>query len=113
MFFLVSPVGGDPLVVTRGDPLAQTQIVQAGAVAGVAAPLLRAKPAEAKGINKTKFPGKAPIITVFDHRGCKRGGPNKEYTGSKTGDQVPYPLLSEALARQILTAALGLGFRVR
>lgn len=27
--------------------------------------------------------GKAPVITVFDHRGCNRGGPNKEYSGAK------------------------------
>ena len=24
--------------------------------------------------------GRAPAITVFDHRGCQRGGANKEYT---------------------------------
>ncbi len=28
---------------------------------------------------------KAPVITVFDHRGCSRAP--KEYTGKKTGDQ--------------------------
>ena len=27
--------------------------------------------------------GKAPVITVFDHRGCQRGGPDKEYKGAK------------------------------
>ena len=63
-------------------------MVQAGATAAVAAPLLRPGKADAVYINKTKFPGKAPIITVFDHRGCKRGGPNKEYTGPRAGDQV-------------------------
>jgi hypothetical protein len=30
--------------------------------------------------------GRAPVITIFDHRGCNRGGPNKEYTGPKSGD---------------------------
>mmetsp|Transcript_10585 Transcript_10585/g.22672 ORF Transcript_10585/g.22672 Transcript_10585/m.22672 type:complete len:167 (-) Transcript_10585:180-680(-) len=25
----------------------------------------------------------APVITVFDHRGCQRGGPDREYTGKK------------------------------
>ena len=25
----------------------------------------------------------APVITIFDHRGCQRGGPNKEYFGIK------------------------------
>ena len=27
--------------------------------------------------------GAAPIITIMDHRGCNRGGPNKEYFGIK------------------------------
>lgn len=27
--------------------------------------------------------GRAPVITIFDHRGCQRGGANKEYTGAK------------------------------
>jgi hypothetical protein len=27
--------------------------------------------------------GKAPVITVFDHRGCQRGTPDKEYRGKK------------------------------
>jgi hypothetical protein len=31
--------------------------------------------------------GRAPVITIFDHRGCNRGGPNKEYTGSKANGQ--------------------------
>jgi hypothetical protein len=26
--------------------------------------------------------GKAPVITIFDHRGCKRGGPDTEYKGA-------------------------------
>ena len=30
--------------------------------------------------------GKAPVITVFDHRGCT-AHTNKEYTGGKSGDQ--------------------------
>jgi len=30
--------------------------------------------------------GKAPVITIFDHRGCNRGGPNKEYTGAKANN---------------------------
>ena len=65
---------------------APLQVVQAGASAAVAAPLLRPGKADARPdgiyINKTKFPGKAPIITVFDHRGCKAHA-NKEYKGSK------------------------------
>ena len=74
-------------------------VVQAGAAAAIAAPLLRPSPAEAglsslstpggggaaaKGMDKS---GRAPVITIFDHRGCKRGGPNKEYTGAKANGQ--------------------------
>ena len=59
------------------------QVVQAGAAAAVAAPLLRGSPAEAK-MDKS---GRAPVITIFDHRGCQRGGPNKEYTGAKANGQ--------------------------
>ena len=59
------------------------QVVQAGAAAAVAAPLLRSSPAEAK-YDKS---GKAPVITILDHRGCNRGGPNKEYTGPKANGQ--------------------------
>ena len=81
-------------------------IVQTGIVAGVAAPLLRPNAADASlstlddglpvgggaarkssGGGKGSFPGKAPVITIFDHRGCNRGGPNKEYTGSKANGQ--------------------------
>ena len=47
-----------------------------------------------------KQKGKAPVITIFDHRGCQRGGPNKEYSGPQSGDQVPsaqsWPLLRVA-----------------
>ena len=59
------------------------QVVQAGAAAAVAAPLLRANPAAA-GMDKS---GRAPVITIFDHRGCNRGGANKEYTGAKANGQ--------------------------
>ena len=59
------------------------QVVQAGAAAAVAAPLLRANPAEAT-MDKS---GRAPVITIFDHRGCNRGGANKEYTGAKANGQ--------------------------
>ena len=59
------------------------QVVQAGAAAAVAAPLLRGSPAEAK-MDKS---GRAPVITILDHRGCNRGGPNKEYTGAKANSQ--------------------------
>ena len=59
------------------------QVVQAGAAAAVAAPLLRANPAEAK-MDKS---ARAPVILIMDHRGCNRGGANKEYTGAKAGGQ--------------------------
>jgi len=61
------------------------QLLQGGAAAAVAAPLLRANPAEARvGL---QAPGKAPVITIFDHRGCQRGGKNKEYAGELTNSQ--------------------------
>ena len=31
--------------------------------------------------------GKAPVITIFDHRGCKRGGPDAEYKGAKANSK--------------------------
>ena len=31
--------------------------------------------------------GKAPVITIFDHRGCKRGGPDTEYKGAKANSK--------------------------
>ena len=76
--------------------MGRREIVQAGAAAAVAAPVLRALPAEAVlssqlGMCKNgKADGgcnAAPIITIFDHRGCNRGGPNGEYRGKQSGDQ--------------------------
>ena len=29
----------------------------------------------------------APVITIFDHRGCNRGGANREYTGAMAKTQ--------------------------
>ena len=58
------------------------QVVQAGAAAAVAAPLLRASPASA-GMDKS---GRAPVITIMDHRGCNAHD-NKEYKGTKSNDQ--------------------------
>ena len=76
--------------------MGRREIVQAGAAAAVAAPLLRPAEAEAKadlglssgnaalsrGIQK----GYAPIITIMDHRGCQAHA-NKEYRGPKSGDE--------------------------
>ena len=30
---------------------------------------------------------RAAVILIMDHRGCQRGGPNKEYKGATSGDQ--------------------------
>ncbi len=46
------------------------QVVQGGAAAAVAAPLLRSSPAGAASFDN--FPGRAPVISVLDHRGCPR-----------------------------------------
>ena len=55
------------------------QIIQTGAAAAAVAPFLQSLPASA-GMDKS---AKAPVITIFDHRGCKRGGPDGEYKGLK------------------------------
>ena len=65
--------------------MGRRQVVQTAGAAAVAAPLLRANPAEAA--NPAMRSSQAPKIAIFDHRGCQRGGPNKEYTGEKSGDQ--------------------------
>jgi hypothetical protein len=72
------------------------QIVQAGAAAAAAAPLLRPSEADAMlTTGKGKFCaqggsngacGAAPVITIFDHRGCSAHD-NTEYRGKKAGDQ--------------------------
>eukprot|EP00802_Teleaulax_amphioxeia_P014331 Tamp_14394.p1 GENE.Tamp_14394~~Tamp_14394.p1 ORF type:complete len:151 (-),score=33.08 Tamp_14394:1181-1633(-) len=59
------------------------QVVQGGAAAAVAAPLLRSSPAGAASFDN--FPGRAPVISVLDHRGCPRKG--TEYQGQRSGDQ--------------------------
>jgi hypothetical protein len=46
------------------------QVVQGGAAAAVAAPLLRSSPAGAASFDN--FPGRAPVISILDHRGCPR-----------------------------------------
>ena len=66
------------------------QVVQAGAAGAVAAPLLRGSPAEAKLDRK----GKAPVITIFDHRGCT-AHKNSEYKGPASGDQVRNRVISD------------------
>ena len=68
------------------------QVVQAGAAAAAAAPLLRPGQAEAADLGALgqalplgsrfskpydKSPT-VPVITIFDHRGCQRGSENRE-----------------------------------
>merc|ERR1712216_781361 len=69
--------------------LGRRSIVQAGAASAVAAPLLRPQEAQAglpvDALCAGKACNSAPVITIFDHRGCKRGGPNAEYTGEAAG----------------------------
>ena len=52
-----------------------------GAAPASAASSSRSTPRSSGG--KGKKNGVAPVITVFDHRGCQRGGPDREYTGKK------------------------------
>ena len=59
------------------------QIVQAGAAAAVAAPLLRPNEAQAVPLgSRFSYPydksPTTPVITIFDHRGCDRGSANRE-----------------------------------
>ena len=63
--------------------LGRRQVVQTGAAAAAVAPFLQSLPASA---NMDKS-GKAPVITIFDHRGCKRGGPDAEYKGAKANSK--------------------------
>lgn len=95
------------------------QVVQTAAAAAVAAPLLRANPAAARSSAEflKEAKGKAPVITIFDHRGCNRGGPNKEYTGGKSGDQDDemmvkvqsrFVFLNEKAAASFLNEAISL-----
>ena len=84
------------------------QVVQAGAAAAVAAPLLRANPAAAQYDRS----GRAPVITIFDHRGCQRGGPNKEYSGEKANsadDEMLVKVQSVVIRADASRAAKQLG----
>ena len=101
-------------------------VVQAGAAAAVAAPLLRPTDADAatdagfKMSNTFVRPanhGMAPMITVMDHRGCNRGGPNKEYFGIKANgpeDEMCVKVqskkidMNEAFAARFLSEAISL-----
>eukprot|EP00286_Rhodomonas_abbreviata_P024385 CAMPEP_0181314860 /NCGR_PEP_ID=MMETSP1101-20121128/15051_1 /TAXON_ID=46948 /ORGANISM="Rhodomonas abbreviata, Strain Caron Lab Isolate" /LENGTH=122 /DNA_ID=CAMNT_0023421997 /DNA_START=22 /DNA_END=390 /DNA_ORIENTATION=+ len=57
------------------------EVVQTAAAGAAIAPFIAGSPAVAsmdKGAT-------APVVTIFDHRGCSRQP--KEYTGPKSGDQ--------------------------
>jgi hypothetical protein len=57
------------------------EVVQAGATAAAIAPFVQTGAASAS-MDKS---GRAPVVTIFDHRGCGRA--TKEYTGAKSGDK--------------------------
>ena len=63
--------------------LGRRQVIQTGAAAAAVAPFLQSIPANA---NMDKS-GRAPVITIFDHRGCQRGGPDTEYKGAKANSK--------------------------
>ncbi len=63
--------------------LGRRQVVQTGAAAAAVAPFLQSLPASAN-LDKS---ARAPVITIFDHRGCKRGGPDGEYKGLKANSK--------------------------
>ena len=51
--------------------------------------------------------GKAPVITIFDHRGCQRGGPDQEYKGQRAGtadDEMCIKVQSARIAVSATTA---------
>ena len=63
--------------------LGRRQVVQTGAAAAAVAAFLQSLPASA-GMDKS---ARAPVISIFDHRGCKRGGPDAEYKGAKANSK--------------------------
>ena len=75
------------------------EVLKAGAAAAIAAPLLRPNEAGAdwSGPNFGSRHGTAPLITIFDHRGCNRGGENKEYSGPKANGQDDEMLVKVAI----------------
>ena len=56
------------------------EAMQAGAAAAAVVPFLQNAPASAT-VDKS---ARAPVLTIFDHRGCGRA--TKEYTGAKSND---------------------------
>ena len=81
--------------------LGRRQVVQTGAAAAAVAPFLQSLPA---GATYDKS-GKAPVITVFDHRGCRRGGPDAEYKGLKANSKDDEMCVKVELSKITVTEA--------
>ena len=86
-----------------------------GASPAAAAPAPRSAPRSSGG--KGKKNAVAPVITVFDHRGCQRGGPDREYTGKKANgpdDEMCVKVkaekiqVSDTIASAVLQQSLGI-----
>jgi len=60
------------------------EVVQAGAAAAAVTPFLGSKAAFAEK-PRMEADSYAPVVTIFDHRGCTRAA--KEYNGPKANDQ--------------------------
>ncbi|EKX43260.1 phycoerythrin alpha subunit 13 [Guillardia theta CCMP2712] len=92
--FSPAPQMGLRGVAMQAESVSRREIVQAGAAAAAlftAAPVF-AQPAPGIGYAQKKREVEmknknfAPVITVFDHRGCAEHV-NKEYTGPKSNDE--------------------------
>ena len=70
-----------PLGLRMSAAPSRREVVQAGATAAAIAPFVQTGAASAS-MDKS---GRAPVLTIFDHRGC--GRPTKEYTGAKSNDK--------------------------
>ena len=68
--------------------VAFSALVASAAAFAPATPSLRAARTGATSLNMAvvRKEGRAPVITIFDHRGCSRHQ-NKEYKGTLTGGQ--------------------------
>ena len=91
------------------------QVVQAGAAAAVAAPLLRSAPAEAKYRPNSR----APVITILDHRGCQAHS-NKEYKGSLSNSEddemcvkLEYPVIKTSVDKAASQLLESISFKAK
>jgi len=87
--------------------MGRRQVVQSAGVAAVAAPLLR--PAEADAVlsakkgfcsngSSNRACNAAPVITIFDHRGCTAHA-NTDYKGTAAGGEDDEMLVKVALEK--------------